>query len=252
MHFTEKQKNSTLDKRIKFKELDVNYFKTIDSEKKAYLLGLFVSDGHLSSSKSLFSISSIDYEIVRFFADEINNKDYSIIKKYQQSKYGTSIKINSFGYRLRIERRAFSENLHNLNITSGKDKLKYFSFDNVPKRFRFSFIRGVFDGDGCISYTQAFKRNKPCGRKKPTLYICSPELDFLKLLQLELQSENIEMKIYSDSKIHYLKSGSIKTSIKFYNYIYQNNSSLFLSRKKEKFHHVNTEVISETKEPLTP
>lgn len=246
------RKENGVNVRIRFENLIVNYFKTIDSSNKAYLLGLFVSDGHLSSKRNLFSVTSIDYEIVKFFADEINNGDYSIIKQEFSTKYNTNKKSENIKYIFRIERKEFIDYLRRFKITSGKNKLQNFSFSAIPKEFRSAFIRGVFDGDGCISYSQAYKRGKPCGRPKPTYYICSPEINFLKLLQEELSRNNINMRIFSDDKIYYLRNSSIEMSVKFYNYIYQDNSNLFLSRKKYKFCYVNTEVINEDKKSLTP
>ena len=236
------RKEKGINKSIKYDNLAVDYFKKIDSDKKAYLLGLFVTDGHLSSKRNLFSFSSIDKELVEFFISELYNGDNRILKSYPMTIFGTNIPSGKTGYRIRIERALFCENLRLLNITHGKDKLSKFILDVIPDEFKKDFIRGLFDGDGCISYTQAFKRNKPCGRKKPTLYICNQDINFLKKIQKELILNNVYMKIYSDNKIHYLKCSSLSTVDKFYKYIYY-NSTFCLMRKKEKFLYVNTEVI---------
>lgn len=87
------------------------------------------------------------------------------------------------------------------------------------------FIRGYFDGDGCIM-------NLKGGRINSTF--TSGSKKFLDELLLVLKTEaGVEGGSY-DASSQSLKFGK-KDSIKIGKYIYQNDPELFLMRKKEKF-----------------
>lgn len=228
-------------KRIVYDNLAVDYFKEIDSIKKAYLLGLLVSDGNINTKNKKFDVRfiSTDKILVDFFNIELFNGEKCINCNYVNS----TLNVNKL-CAISISRKEFANHLINYNIKSKKEKLIEFRFDLIPKQFLNAFIRGVFDGDGCISYTKRKKKGKILGRLKPTLYICNDTESFILKLQSILKENGINMNIYHDGKIFYLKTASIPETIKFYNFIYNDNSEFFLPRKKEKFQYVNTEVTA--------
>jgi intein/homing endonuclease len=99
-------------------------------------------------------------------------------------------------------------------------------FPEIPKEFLPDFIRGYFDGDGCIMQLKNKRVNSAftCGSKK-----------FLDTLHKILKEEaGIEGGSYDPSCVS-LKFGK-KDSLKLGNYMYRDNPELFLLRKRNKFY----------------
>jgi intein/homing endonuclease len=104
--------------------------------------------------------------------------------------------------------------------------LKFPSEDSLPKEFYSSFIRGYFDGDGCIYIGKNNIKSSICGYHP---FIC----DLFDILK----KENLNVKLYINKRIESFSELYIqgeKDNIDFYNYLYD-ESDLFLDRKKEKF-----------------
>lgn len=120
---------------------DSNFFSIIDTPEKAYVMGFWVADGFLSNTGTEHNyqvgFSSADkehLELVRFLL----KSDHKI---YSQ---GTSC------WRLVIG----SKKLFSSLVSMGFDNRKSYSAiypDTIPLELTSHFIRGVFDGDGCIS-----------------------------------------------------------------------------------------------------
>lgn len=91
-----------------------------------------------------------------------------------------------------------------------------------------SFIRGYFDGDGCITIKNS---------KAIVVSICCNSKLFLESLQEKLQNNNIfsriliEKRKYNDLYVLYLKGR--ENQLNFKNYIY--NNCMCLKRKYDKF-----------------
>ncbi len=102
--------------------------------------------------------------------------------------------------------------------------------DFIDKEFQGDFIRGFFDGDGCI-----------CKNKKinnAMWYICG-NLQMVIDIKNHLFRQGIEATVYESDRysqpfgIVYITN--LKNIKKIYNYMYDNVDDLFLTRKKEKF-----------------
>lgn len=96
----------------------------------------------------------------------------------------------------------------------------------VPKYLINHFIRGYFDGDGCIYFNDETKIGG-------VSLIGTEEI----LNYVEKESNLSKSKLSHDkrgSKALILNISSISNTYIFYNYIY-NNATVFLDRKKEKF-----------------
>jgi len=105
--------------------------------------------------------------------------------------------------------------------------LKFPSEDSLAKQFYPSFIRGYFDGDGCVSIGKENNiKSSICGYHP-----------FVYALFNILIKEGLNVKFYINKRIKsfselYIQGG--KDNINFYDYLYD-ESELFLDRKKEKF-----------------
>lgn len=99
------------------------------------------------------------------------------------------------------------------------------TFPAVPKKYLPDFIRGYFDGNGCVMNLKNNRLN--------SVFTCSSR-KFLELLLKILHEEaNIEGGSFDDS-CSSLKFGK-RDTIRLGDYIYGNDPELFLLRKKQKF-----------------
>lgn len=132
-----------------------DFFNTINTEEKAYILGLLYADGSVSTKGG----SSIKITL------EIGDKD--ILEKISNIIYGfiklktSSVQLESrtaFYSTLYIYSRKMRDDLIKLGCTPQKaQQIKFPSDIIVPINLKWHFIRGYFDGDGCISITNPSK-----------------------------------------------------------------------------------------------
>jgi len=119
-------------------EVDENYFSTIDTEEKAYWLGLLLADGHISKRNKVM----------------LCMKDLDEIEKFKKSLKSTHpIKYNKDGNpSISIGCKQLCDDLRNIGFTNRKsykiDINRILSF--IPKELLNHFVRGMFDGDGSI------------------------------------------------------------------------------------------------------
>lgn len=199
-----------------------SYFSMIDSEDKAYFLGLIVSDGHNTGKGVAIKLQEKDKEILEMFkikTKTTNNLNfYNLNNKKHQNQY--SIQINS---------KMVSKDLEKYGITQNKSLTAI--FPDIPEELYSHFIRGVFDGDGCIHE----------GKNKYFFTICGTELLINKIQEILIKSCGLNKTKLDKPKI---KSGNNITTIVRYSgnrqlirirdYLYK-DAELFLTRKKEKF-----------------
>lgn len=201
--------------------LNHDYFETIDTEKKAYFLGLITADGcvYKPTVKGQMQLHL-----------QLKNNDEYIIKKLLEELNLTKQKINNY------------QNLSKLCICSDKicNDLKKYGIEqrktytlkfpqNIPQNMFRHYLRGYFDGDGCVFVDTNHNSIK---------YACS-SLQFLKDLKLKLEQD---FNIISNDKIssfnedsYYSLVYSRQESFKNYYYFFYKESTIYLTRKKLKF-----------------
>lgn len=206
-----------------------DYFKVIDSEAKAYILGYLVADGSIEESKRKnrpsnlvrlrFGCVSEDDEIIRFIQKEI--APYNNLRYYQPKRVN-----NKQTTILQICDKELINDLRTLyNIHPRKTYNKSFEFPNIPQEYKRDFIRGFIDGDGSI------------GRHHFSM-ICNSEIfayqikdEFLKAipeLKWYIYKEN---RKYTDYwSLHF--SMNLKVSKPLYEYLYK-DATVFLKRKEQ-------------------
>lgn len=207
--------------------LNVNYFKTIDSEIKAYYLGFGMADfGMRKDCYSFeFRLKKDDKYIIEKLAEELN---------YTADLYHYKDSIRE-GYTLIISSKEICRDLIYHGIVpnkSGKEVLP----NTVPKELIRHFIRGFIDGDGCIE--SSMKR----------LSICSMSYNILLSIKLFLEKE-LNIKEY-DIKPTLKESGNIIYYYKVYgnafmkvlDYLYK-DSTIYLIRKYDNYLiHLNKDI----------
>jgi intein/homing endonuclease len=193
-----------------------NLLDTIDTQEKAYFLGFMWSDGNVSKRKNNFKIS-------------LNIKDKDILYKFAEMFYidQPMVDISKNTASLRIYSKKLTDRLINLGCTPAKSfTCKYPELNDELDRH---FIRGLFDGDGCIYINKTRILVDYTGNE----FLCRTLIDKIKLLGIE--------NIYT-YKRHKDRQNNIisfrinkKKHVKlFLDYIYDNNS-ICLTRKYEKY-----------------
>lgn len=210
------------------KEHRSDYFKVIDSEVKAYILGYLVADGSIEEStrkdrpskliRLRFGCVTEDDEILKLIQSEIapNNN-----LRYYQPKAANNKQVTI----LQICDKELINDLRTLyNIQPRKTYNNSFEFPNICQKYKRDFIRGYIDGDGSF------------GRKHFSM-ICNSEI-FAKQIKDEIIKNIPELKwhIYKENRkytdywsLHF--NMNLKTSILIYNYIYK-DATYFLKRKE--------------------
>lgn len=178
----------------------------------AYVLGLWFADGCIYGGK-MFDIT-------------LHNKDKYILKKVAEE---LSYEGQLYDY---VDRQAARINfscvvIYNdiINLGGKENKSLDMDFPNIPKEYLSDFIRGYFDGNGCVMRLKGGRIN---------LAFTSGSKKFLDNLHQILKEEaGVEGGSYDPSCVS-LKFGK-KDSIKIGNYMYKNDPELFLLRKQQKF-----------------
>mgnify|MGYP000037420261 CR=1 FL=1 len=211
--------SSTINRKYIF---DEHYFDCIDNNNKAYILGLLFADG-CNTKKGVISLSlqEKDKDILEKIKSELKYERDLILLNYKSKSENWSNQ-----YLLRFSSKYMSQQLSNLGMLPNKSLILTFP-QWLDKKYYSHFIRGYFDGDGCI----------PKNLKEKHLSIVGT-LDFCTSIKEILSEEiNINSSISychgntaSNTRVLYI-SGKFQTE-KFLNYIY-NNAELFIGRKHD-------------------
>lgn len=209
-----------------------NYFKYIDSEFKAYILGFIYADGFVGAHDD-FCISLSDkiydnFRILNMFKNELDT-DNEIIHSYSNDGYGI--------YTFKFSNKILVNDLNNCGVHTCKSLKMTDIPHNIEKSLINHFIRGYFDGDGsiCTYYDSYDKRQRYCME-----ILGTPE--FLGIIQKILCNAcNIkETKLHNVKRISGLTRIShrgIKNLIKIREYLYK-NATIYLTYKHEKFYNI--------------
>lgn len=202
--------------------LDEHYFDIIDTEEKAYFLGLLYADGCNYEKRKLINIAlqEEDKEILEKFNIAINSNKplYQIKKKNENCKIQFKIELAS---------KHMSQQLTKLGCTPRKSLTLIFpTEEQVPFYLIRHFVRGYFDGDGSISYR--LHKNK---YKKYLVQIIST-LDFCNSLQniIPCLSSICQDNRSLNTSTRILCISGKNQVIKFINWLYT-DSSIYLNRK---------------------
>lgn len=183
------------------------YENGIESDIDAYILGFIYADGHVSKGykRLTFCLGKKDKDFLIQLSDIFSkhlNKIYTV-KEYT-NRIVLDIPCKDFCLRLK------QFGLHNRKTYDNDDKI----FHEIPNEYKFSFIRGYFDGDGCISYHKNYVR---CS-------ICSMNIKLLTSIQEYLFKFDINSTIYMRNDRNYgdLYINRAEDCIKFGNLLYDN------------------------------
>lgn len=215
------------------------YFDKIDSERKAYWLGLLYADGYNNEKfyQVEITLKSEDIALLQIFKEDLNNK-YKI-KTKEVICNGKTFSAS----RLTFYSKRLSQQLKNLGCMQNKSLVLQFpSLSIVPDDLLHHFMRGYFDGDGMISCIK-------------DTYCSSTKFGITGNKAFVLEYENKLRKNVTISKATYYNQdgkaitwlhGGKNDAIKIYNWLYK-DATIFLERKRNKFLEIKASIKKQNK-----
>lgn len=231
---------------MKINNYNKDFFKEIDSELKAYILGYLVADGCITIEQRKekpnnpirrvqFQPSVDDLQVITLIRDVIAPTNKLTIVTSKRSNRKDTVKL----------RLACTEIVNDLmslyDIKPRKTYDSLFRFPRMEKEYRRHFIRGFIDGDGSIG-TRHF--SMICNSKLFAEDILKEFLEAIPDLKSYIYDENRSQTTYYS--LHF--SVNKKSRVDLFNFLYK-NSNYRLSRKYDKA--LNTVLNSKSKDLLS-
>jgi len=200
--------------------VDEGFFEVIDTEAKSYFLGLLFADGFITKSNN-----------VKRMGISLNNRDKYMLEEFRKvlgADNPLTAQNEKDQHRLLITSKKMFDDLYKLGCVTNKSLiLKFPKEEDVPEHLVHHFIRGYFDGDGCIGVYG--KHNTKC------LSFAGTEHFLLQVKQEIANGACIEKgKIKKVKNIFILSYHSREDIKKIGEYFYR-NATIFMKRKNDKF-----------------
>ena len=205
-----------------------NDLKNINSPEKAYLLGLFYSDGCIHSNDSSYCASIVLHEDDKYLLDIIVDK----FPFFRLSK------LTNHAWSVVCSRKAIVEDLQTNGMVFRKstDNKELLKLPDLDDSLVHHFIRGYFDGNGSV-YRQKVGNTKVdiggTGYKMIT--------DLVKVLYDNGITVNLTCKYAGvglrKHDYYVLYTSSDKVSKKFADYIYKDCGNFYMKRKYDKLYY---------------
>jgi len=209
--------------------IDETLFDVIDTEEKAYFLGFLYADGYNNTDRNSVNLSlkEDDKEILEKLNNLLQpNKPLQFVNTSNQRKTKGFEKSQN-QYRLVIANKRISERLVELGCDKAKTHSLIFPTEKqVPKHLVRHFVRGYFDGDGCVS-------NRVFSMDGTDCFLSSVQnilIDELGLSKTKFYKRH-NHRDNNITSIRYCGSGNLR---KIMDWLYT-DATIYLDRKYEKF-----------------
>lgn len=205
-------------------------FFSVWSPSMAYVLGFFAADGTMRGTKRgghYLEFHITDREILVMIR-EVMGSDHCLSERAGTSGHKTL-------YRLQVGSKKLYADLIKLGFTDHKSKSMH--FPSVPKEYISDFVRGYFDGDGCIYFRELHYADRKHKRKVMLTLFTSGSLKFLERLHEVLRGNGIKGGSIQSKQRGYSLNLSHRDSLALYTFLYNtmDSQSLFLGRKYKLF-----------------
>lgn len=207
-----------------------NFLDKIDSEEKAYFLGFMYADGCVTSGNAItIQLKESDLEHL----EKVKN----LISKEAKIKYVTSRYDENHSITTKVRFTVHSTQLHQRLVELGCVPrksliLKFPTKDQVPSYLVHHFIRGYFDGDGCV-YTRTPK-------KRNSSIIVTSLVGTLEMLMGIKEAMNLTSKAIpckekrTNGNTYNISFGGVNLVRNLHDYLYR-DATIFLQRKYDIF-----------------
>lgn len=187
--------------------LDEEYFDIIDTNEKAYFLGLMITDGSVVGNLVSISLNILDSYILNLLSSQIMN-----CNPLYYSPYRTDVVMH-------FKSEKVVKSLSKYGIIPNKSFTAYLPY--IGEQYMSHLIRGILDGDGWIS------------SKAHQLGFCGTEALMIQIrdfLVSRLNVNNVKVLHYQPH-LWQISWGSKKDIIAIGNYLYQDAKEFYLTRK---------------------
>jgi intein-encoded DNA endonuclease-like protein len=234
-------KQRTYEENNRKYSIDESFFEKIDTEEKAYLLGLLYADGYNNEKEGnvILTLQDKDVDLLNKISIVMNNENnLRFISKEKQRKEG---KNDRDCYQYSMYSKKISKDLANLGCIQSKTfKIEFPNDNQLPKHLTNHFIRGYFDGDGSI-YSAKRKNNWKDNYGFNIIGTLSLLADIQKILVNELGLNFTKMNTIKNKdaayNIKYITYGGLNNCIKIKNYLYK-DATIYMDRKFDKFNNI--------------
>lgn len=219
---------------VRYLSYNKDYFEDINTASKAYWLGFLCADGYVSTGDRWgLELQLADKHHMENF---LNDFDCNINIR-ERTREGHDL----CGFM--IKNKKMYNDLVNHGVAPNKTYCLQFPSDTILNHdYMNHFIRGFFDGDGCISWERCLRTKNNWKTsfyyiRKEVSIVCKSE-DFLDDVIGELNHNDIKAsKLYnSRSDLPTLRISNYENILKFYKYIYKDSDETNrLDRKYNKF-----------------
>lgn len=211
---------NNISKSKRFHQLNDTIFEIIDTEEKAYWLGFLYADGYISKDRGIeLTLKESDYEHLKKF-QKFMGCDNDIVYRKQQK-----------AYRIGVYSKKIAEDLIKLGCFQAKSYILQFpTKEQVPDHLVPHFMRGYFDGDGCIAYSQGQLRFSVISTPE---FLDVYEYYILKILNRSNNNKRLKRSDWSERTETISYAGNCQVQ-KIFNFLY-NNATIYLERKHAKF-----------------
>jgi len=219
-----------------------DFFENIDSEEKAYFLGFIYADGNLSKKNHNITIT-------------LQESDRDILEKFYQIIYEKPKKLlieqrtlGSGEVRNYLTASVYCQKMHQDLIKQGSPPAKTFiiRFPNnqiVPTDLIWHFVRGYFDGDGCISIANP---SHPVVDFSSNIEFITDLIPFLQQFNLKCNKMSINKE---NNKSAYVQLTGNQNIINLYNLLY-NNANIYMNRKYMTFNKLFSFINDKKKQSI--
>lgn len=195
-----------------------DYFEIIDSHEKAYWFGFVYADGYVmkkGSGSDTFRVTLAKRDEAHL--EKLRNK-FGDMKISNYTQKGTGHKAVYFS----VSSSKLISDMEKLNMTFPKFKRKGLPY--IQNKYFYSFLLGVFDGDGSIVVSNNI----------PTITVLG-HIEFVEWLRKKLKDDGFifnGVNIHKLQGIYRLSFSSQKNIPLFYRKVYIENDTPYLKRKR--------------------
>ena len=205
----------------------INFNSGILSNNDAYILGLIYADGNLFKNVIDIRLHEKDKEILLKISKYVYGKNtlkYSKSKKWL-AKNGKTYTSDG-QWRFTISSKQVTSILRKVGLTENKSLT--IRFPKLKSEFISHFIRGYFDGDGCIFVSKKYKNTNRVTMVSNYLFCEDLKYQIEKFLKINACVQ------YKTENVGTLSISGNKQIITFMDWIYQ-DANLKLNRKYQKY-----------------
>lgn len=216
--------------------LNEHYFDSIDTEEKAYILGLLYADGYVGTEEINNIVLALnDKEIL----DEISIclEFTGNVRKTKRGNYPNS----KTGYSLNFSSCLMATALRKIGLYPAKS-LTMAELPQIDKNLMRHFIRGYFDGDGTISTSHHTSYQKVKGNIKKYVYPAFTVSligtdNFVKNIANWLPMKHCYFRASKTKGMTYLNVTAKRDMQPIFKFLYE-NATIYLHRKYDKWQKV--------------